>query len=70
MKVEVKFKEGDLIKFNDEEWKVFKKTPKTGKIALRSVEGNIQKFSKEEIEKQIELTGKFSRFKESYIGIP
>lgn len=69
MKVEVEISVGDVIKFNDEEWEVVNSPSHSNSLDMRSTVGNLENFTREEIEKQIELTGKFSRVKESYIGI-
>jgi len=70
MKVEVEIEKGDVIKFNDEEWQVVNSPTHDNSFDMRSTVGNLQNFDREEIEKNIEMTGKFSRIKESYIGIP
>jgi len=36
---------------------------------MQSTTGRLENFTKKEIEKNIKLTGKFSRVKKSYIGI-
>ena len=70
MKVEVEIKVGDVIEFNNEEWKVVKSVDGGESFNIQSTIGNLQNFSKEEIEKQIDMTGKFSRIRGSYVGIP
>jgi len=70
MKVEVEIEVGDVICFNDEEWQVVNSPRPDNSFDMRSTVGNLQNFTQEEIEKNIEMTGKFSRIKESYVGIP
>ena len=69
MKVEVEIEVGDVICFNDEEWQVVNSPTHDNSFDMRSTVGNLQNFDREEIEKNIEMTGKFSRVKESYVGI-
>ena len=69
MKVEVEIGVGDVIRFNNEEWQVVQYQPHDNSFDMRSTVGNLQNFTREEIEKNIEMTGKFSRIKESYVGI-
>jgi len=69
MKVEVEIEVGDVIRFNDEEWQVVNSPTHDNSFDMRSTVGNLQNFTQEEIEKNIEMTGKFSRIKESYVGI-
>ena len=70
MKVEVEIEVGDVICFNDEEWQVVNSPTHDNSFDMRSTVGNLQNFTQEDIEKQIEMTGKFSRIKGSYVGIP
>jgi len=70
MKVEVEIEAGDVIRFNDEEWQVVNSPTHNNSFDMRSTVGNLQNFDREEIEKNIEMTGKFSRIKEGYVGIP
>jgi len=69
MKVEVKIEKGDVIKFNDEEWQVVNSPQGDNSFDMQSTTGRLKKFTRREIEKNIKLTGKFSRVKKSYIGI-
>lgn len=69
MIVEVEIEVGDIIKFNDEEWEVVNSPPHDNSFDMQSVTGRIENFSKKELERQIDMTGKFSRIKRSYIGI-
>jgi hypothetical protein len=69
MKVEIEIAVGDVIKFNDEEWQVVNSPSHDNSFDMRSTVGNLENFTREEIEKQIDMTGKFARVKESYIGI-
>ena len=69
MKVEVEIEEGDVIKFNDEEWQVVDSPHGDNSFDMQSTTGRLENFTQREIEKNIELTGKFSRVKESYVGI-
>ena len=70
MKVEVEISTGDVIRFNDEEWQVVEYHSHDNSFDMRSTVGNLQNFDREEIEKNIDMTGKFSRIKGSYVGIP
>ena len=67
MIVEVEIEVGDVIRFNDEEWQVVNSPHGDNSIDMRSTVGNLQNFTREEIEKQIDMTGKFSRIKRSYV---
>ena len=69
MKVEVEIEEGDVIKFNDEEWQVVDSPYGDNSFDMQSTTGRLENFTRKEIEKNIELTGKFSRVKKSYVGI-
>ena len=70
MKVEVEIEVGDVICFNDEEWQVVEYHSHDNSFDMRSTTGNRHNFDREGIEKNIEMTGKFSRIKGSYVGIP
>ena len=69
MKVEVEIEKGDVVCFNDEEWQVVDSPYGDNSFDMQSTTGRLQNFTREEIQKNIELTGKFSRVKKSYIGI-
>lgn len=67
--VEIDITTMDVIRFNDEEWQVVKYHSHDNSFDMQSTTGRLENFTRKEIEKNIELTGKFSRVKKSYIGI-
>lgn len=69
MKIEVEIEEGDIIKFNDEVWEIIEYHPHNNTFDMRSAMANLENFTEEEIEKMIDMTGKFTYIKESYIGV-
>lgn len=68
--IELDIEEGDIIEFNDETWVVDGYEGVGHSIDMKSVgTGRMQSFSRAEMQKNIQLSGRFTHVKKDYVNI-
>lgn len=67
VELEIDIEEGDIIKFNDEVWEVT--DINMGAFTLESQSGSLKIMRGEDLQRNILLSGRFTRLKESYVDV-
>jgi len=69
MELEVEFEEGDILIFNDQEWKVDENIVCGGYDLIQAGTGELRNFNRKELQDMVEYSGKFTRIREEYIDV-